>query len=55
MLVDLELDINHVRGQGYDNGSNMKGNNQGVQKKTIRYNHINHRALYTLCACHCLN
>ena len=26
----FELDINDVRGQGYDNGSNMKGKHQGV-------------------------
>ncbi|KAL0017278.1 hypothetical protein SO802_004347, partial [Lithocarpus litseifolius] len=25
----LELDINDIRGQGYDNGSNMKGKSQG--------------------------
>jgi hypothetical protein len=25
VLIDLKLDINDVRGQGYDNGSNMKG------------------------------
>ena len=25
VLNDLELDIDNVRGQGYDNGSNMKG------------------------------
>ena len=24
-IKNLELDINDVRGQGYDNGSNMKG------------------------------
>ena len=29
----LELDINHVRGQGYDNGSVMNGKHQGVQKR----------------------
>ena len=31
----LDLDINDVRGQGYDNGSNMKGKHQGT-KKTFR-------------------
>ena len=25
VIKSLELDINDVRGQGYDNGSNMKG------------------------------
>ena len=32
-LKKLDLDIFDVRGQGYDNGSNMKGKHQGVQKK----------------------
>ena len=27
------LNINDIRGQGYDNGSNMKGRHQEVQKK----------------------
>ncbi|GKA50263.1 VIER F-box protein 2 [Tanacetum coccineum] len=31
-LKSLDLDIDDVRGQGYDNGSNMKGKHQGVQK-----------------------
>ena len=29
-IKNFELDINDVRGQGYDNGSNMKGKKQGV-------------------------
>jgi hypothetical protein len=32
-LKHLGLNIDDVRGQGYDNGSNMKGKHQGVQKK----------------------
>ena len=32
-IKNLELDINDVRGQGHDNGSNMKGKKQVVQKK----------------------
>ena len=32
ILKKLDLNINDVRGQGYDNGSNMKGKHQGVQK-----------------------
>ncbi|XP_048504198.1 uncharacterized protein LOC125499433 [Beta vulgaris subsp. vulgaris] len=51
-LKDLNLDIDNVRGQGYDNGSNMKGKHQGVQKKLLD---INPRALYTPCGCHSLN
>ena len=52
VLQSLDVDINNVRGQGYDNGSNMKGKHQGVQKKLLD---INSRALYTPCGCHCLN
>jgi len=51
-LKNLGLDIDNVRGQGYDNGSNMKGKNQGVQKKLLD---INSRAFYSACACHSLN
>ena len=29
-LKSLDLDVDNVRGQGYDNGSNMKGKNKGV-------------------------
>jgi hypothetical protein len=48
----LELNVKDVRGQGYDNGSNMKGKHQGVQKRFLE---INPRALYMSCACHSLN
>jgi hypothetical protein len=51
-LKSLDLDIDNVRGQGYDNGSNMKGKNQGVQKKLLD---INSRAFYSACSCHSLN
>ncbi|KAJ9539180.1 hypothetical protein OSB04_031913 [Centaurea solstitialis] len=33
VLISLDLDINYVRGQRYDNGANMKGKHQGVQKR----------------------
>lgn len=47
VLKSLDLDLDNVRGQGYDNGSNMKGHKQGVQK---RFLDINPRAfLYTMC------
>ncbi|XP_031116737.1 receptor-like protein kinase HAIKU2 [Ipomoea triloba] len=46
------LQIDDVRGQGYDNGSNMKGKHQGVQKRLLE---VNPRALYMPCACHSLN
>ncbi|KAH9649914.1 hypothetical protein KPL70_026163 [Citrus sinensis] len=52
VIKTLELDINDVRGQGYDNGSNMKGKNQGVQKRLLD---INPRAFYIPCGCHSIN
>ncbi|KAM5548422.1 zinc finger MYM-type protein 1 [Rosa sericea] len=51
-LKSLDLDIDCVRGQGYDNGSNMKGKHQGVQKRLLD---INPRAFYMPCGCHSLN
>ena len=51
-LKNLDLDVDNVRGQGYDNGSNMKGKHQGVQKKLLD---INSRAFYSACGCHSLN
>ncbi|GJW95987.1 zinc finger MYM-type protein 1-like protein [Tanacetum coccineum] len=51
-LKALDLNIDDVRGQGYDNGSNMKGKHRGVQKK---YLDINPRAFYTPYGCHSLN
>jgi hypothetical protein len=56
VLVDaiksFGLDIDDIRGQGYDNGSNMKGKHKGVQS---RLQEINPRAKYMPCACHSLN
>ncbi|KAL6569645.1 hypothetical protein OROMI_014159 [Orobanche minor] len=52
ILRSLDLNIDDVRGQGYDNGSNMKGKHQGVQKRLLD---INPRAFYMPCACHSLN
>uniref|UniRef100_A0A453M7U3 DUF4371 domain-containing protein n=1 Tax=Aegilops tauschii subsp. strangulata TaxID=200361 RepID=A0A453M7U3_AEGTS len=51
-LDSLDLDVADVRGQGYDNGSNMKGKNQGVQNRLLE---VNPKALYMPCACHSLN
>ena len=39
----LNLNVNDVRGQGYENGYNMKGKHQEVQKRLLE---INPRALY---------
>ncbi|XP_019083998.1 PREDICTED: uncharacterized protein LOC104792657 isoform X2 [Camelina sativa] len=52
VLKSLDLDIGNVRGQGYDNGYNMKGKHQGVQKRLLE---INSKALFMPCACHSLN
>jgi hypothetical protein len=46
------LNIEDVQGQGYDNGSNMKGKHKGVQRRLLD---INPRALFMPCACHSLN
>ncbi|GJW70555.1 zinc finger MYM-type protein 1-like protein [Tanacetum coccineum] len=37
-LKVLDLDIDDVYGQGYDNRSNMKGKHHGVQKKFLDIN-----------------
>jgi len=37
-IKKYDLDINDIRGQGYDNKSNMKGKNQGVQKRLLDIN-----------------
>ncbi|TVU24144.1 hypothetical protein EJB05_26545, partial [Eragrostis curvula] len=51
-LKNLDLDLDNVRGQGYDNGSNMKGKHKGVQKKFLD---TNPRAFYSACSRHSLN
>jgi hypothetical protein len=51
-LKSYGLNIDNVRGQGYDNGSNMKVKNQGVQSRLLK---INPRALYMPFVCHSLN
>ncbi|XP_052621070.1 uncharacterized protein LOC111901968 [Lactuca sativa] len=51
-LKSLGLQIDDMCGQGYDNGANMKGKHQGIQK---RFLDINPRAFYTPCGCHSLN
>ena len=51
-MKNLDLNINDVRGQGYDNGSNMKGKHQSVQKQLLN---LNSSVFYTPCGCHSLN
>ncbi|XP_057471066.1 uncharacterized protein LOC130759867 [Actinidia eriantha] len=43
-LVNLQLDIDDIRGQGYDNSSNMKRKHKGVQQRLLE---VNPRAFYT--------
>nr|CAI5833787.1 unnamed protein product [Callosobruchus analis] len=51
-LKDLSLPIENLRGQGYDNGSNMKGKNVGLQRRILD---INPRAFSVPCSSHTLN
>ncbi|XP_023733928.2 uncharacterized protein LOC111881766 [Lactuca sativa] len=51
-LKSLDLDINCIRGQGFDNGANMKDKHQGVQKRLLD---INSKAFYMPFGCHSLN
>ncbi|XP_022856014.1 zinc finger MYM-type protein 1-like [Olea europaea var. sylvestris] len=51
-LNNLELDIDNIRGQGYDNSANMKRQHKGVQSKLLQ---LNPRAFYSPCGCHSLN
>ena len=43
------LKLSDCRGQGYDNGVNMKGKHQGVQALILQENPL---AFYVPCACH---
>ena len=52
VITKLQLNINDIRGQGYDNGSNMKGNKLGVQRKLLD---INPKAFYTPYGSHNIN
>ncbi|MBN3308108.1 ZMYM1 protein, partial [Amia calva] len=51
-LDALGLDISNCRGQSYDNGSNMQGKKQGVEKRVLE---MNSKALYVPCGSHTLN
>jgi len=37
-INNIGLDISNLKGQGYNNGSNMKGKHQGVQKRILDIN-----------------
>ena len=50
-LQEMDLKVENIRGQGYDNGSNMRGKENGVQKRILD---INPRALFVPCVLHSL-
>ncbi|XP_037747527.1 LOW QUALITY PROTEIN: zinc finger MYM-type protein 1-like [Chelonia mydas] len=55
LLDDLKrtgLSVMNIRGQGYDNGANMRGCISGVQARLLAENP---RAFFVPCACHSLN
>lgn len=51
-LESMGLNIDDIRGQGFDNGSPMKGKNIGVQKRILDKNP---RAFFCPCSNHSLN
>lgn len=51
-LKEFNLNIQNLRGQGYDNSANMKGRQNGVQSHILS---INPRAFFTPCSAHSLN
>lgn len=51
-LKKLGLEVNNIRGQGYDNGANMRGKNIGLQKLILNQNS---RAFFVPCSSHSLN
>jgi hypothetical protein len=51
-LKALKLCVFNCRGQGYDNGANMRGQNKGVQARILSQER---RVLFMPCGCHSLN
>ena len=51
-LKEHNLPVEDLRGQGYDNASNMSGIHKGVQSEILRHNQF---AIYCPCASHSLN
>lgn len=51
-LVSIGLNIENIRGQGYDGGSNMSGRINGVQALILKEQPL---AIYTHCFNHSLN
>mgnify|MGYP003530496588 CR=1 FL=1 len=52
MLTQTGIPIEDMRGQGYDNGANMRGHQSGVQKRILEKNS---RAFFVPCHAHSLN
>lgn len=52
ILREKNLPLGDMRGQGYDNGANMKGDRAGVQR---RIRNLNPRAFFVPCSAHSLN
>ncbi|XP_015270496.1 PREDICTED: uncharacterized protein LOC107113656 [Gekko japonicus] len=52
LLDQMGLPLEDLRGQSYDNGSNMRGKEHGVQKRVLD---INPRAFFVPCSAHSLN
>lgn len=52
LLLKLNLSIHDLRGQGYDNGANMRGIHSGLQTRILN---INPRAYFVPCSAHSLN
>ncbi|KAL4119436.1 hypothetical protein QTP88_012245 [Uroleucon formosanum] len=51
-LAEKNISFQDCRGQGYDNGANMKGQKKGVQARVLS---MNPRATFVPCNCHSLN
>lgn len=51
-LKEHEIPLEDCKGQGYDNGSNMKGAYKGAQAVILS---ANSEAVYSACTCHSLN
>lgn len=52
VLEKNNLDMDDLRGQGYDNGANMRGIHNGVQSRILN---LKPRALFIPCVAHTLN
>lgn len=51
-IKEFNLDIKNLRGQNYNNGTNMKGENNSLQRHILN---INSRAFFIPCSAHSLN